>query len=205
MANNTTNVSVGKPAVAGAIWSAPLGATLPTNATAALDEAFVCMGYVSEDGLRNTNSPTSETIKAWGGDTVATVATEKLDQFKFKMIEALNVDVLRAVYGSGNVSGTLAEGVTVRANSSEVEARAWVYETIMTNGTLKRIVVPNGKISEVAEIVYKDNEAVGYDVTINALPGDEAFSYDTHKEYIQTPAGSAATETGEQSGDESGG
>lgn len=186
MGNNTANVSVGKPAVGGAIFSAPLGTTLPTNATETLDSAFVCMGYVSEDGLRNNNTPTSSEIKAWGGDVVATVGTEKKDQFGYKLIEALNTDVLKSVYGSGNVSGDLATGITVRANSTEVEARAWVYDTIMNGNVLKRIVVPNAKISEVKEIVYKDNDAVGYDITINAMPGGEAFGYDTHKEYIKS-------------------
>lgn len=185
MGNNTANVSVGKPAVGGAIFSAPLGTALPTSATETLNTAFVCMGYVSEDGLRNNNTPTSSEIKAWGGDTVATVGTEKKDQFSYKLIEALNTDVLKAVYGSGNVSGDLTTGITVRANSADVEARAWVYDTIMSNGAMKRIVVPNGKISEVKEIVYKDNEAVGYDVSINAMPGGESFNYDTHKEYIK--------------------
>lgn len=188
--NNTSNVSVGKPAVAGAVYTAPLGSTLPTDATTALDAAFTCLGYVSEDGLRNNNSPSSDNIKAWGGDTVATVQSEKQDTFQLKLIEALNVAVLKAVYNDDNVSGTLETGITVRANSEETVPLVWIYDTIMSNGALKRIVVPNGKIAQVAEIVYRDNEAIGYDVTINAMPGDADFGYDTHKEYIQKPAAS---------------
>lgn len=187
MSNNTANVSVGKPAVAGAIFTAPIGTTLPTNAVTALGEAFTCLGYVSEDGLKNNNSPSSNNIKAWGGDTVATTQTEKQDTFSLKLIEALNVAVLKAVYNSGNVTGTLETGITVRANSAEAEPLVWVYDTIMSNGALKRIVVPNGKITQVAEITYKDDEAIGYDVTITAMPGDAAFDLDTHKEYIQMP------------------
>lgn len=185
MGNSTANVSVGKPAVGGAIYTAPVGTALPTTAAAQLAETFKCLGYVSEDGVRNNNSPSSTTIKAWGGDTVATVQEEKQDTWQMKLIEALNVDVLKAVYSSGNVSGTMDTGITVRANSAETEALVWIIDTIMSNGALKRVVIPNGKISQVAEIVYKDNEAVGYDVTINAMPGDSDFGYDTHKEYIQ--------------------
>ena len=36
----TQNVTAGKPAVGGAIKSAPIGTVLPTDATTALDEAF---------------------------------------------------------------------------------------------------------------------------------------------------------------------
>lgn len=183
MSGTTSNVTVGKPNVSGAIYNAAAGATLPTSATETLS-GFTCLGYVSEDGLSNSNSPESDTIKAWGKDTVLTLQAEKEDTFSFTLIEALNVDVLAAVYGSDNVSGTLSTGITVRANSDEVDASVWVFDMIMTGGVLKRIVVPNAKISEIGEIVYKDDEAVGYEITLTAMPGDSDFDYDTHKEYI---------------------
>ena len=186
MANNTANVSVGKPKVGGAIYNAPAGTALPTDATTALNAAFVCLGYVSEDGLTNENSPESDTIKAWGGDTVLTLQTEKADTFGFTLLEVLDVNVLKAIYGADNVSGTLADGITVRANSAEVDASEWVFDMIMTGGVMKRVVVPNAKITELGEIVYKDDEAVGYEVTLTAMPGDSAFDYDTHKEYIKS-------------------
>lgn len=181
MANSTANVSVGKPATGGAVWRAAAGTTLPTDATTALDAAFKCLGYISDDGVTNENSPESDDVKAWGGDTVQTIQTEKTDTFSFTMIEALNVEVLKAVYGSANVSGTLAEGLTVRANSTEAEEGVWVIMTRRNNVT-HRIVIPNGKISEIGEITYKDDEVVGFNVTLTALPGSDG---DTHKEYFQ--------------------
>ena len=53
--NNAQNVSVAKPKVGGAIFVAPLGTDLPTDATTALDAAFQNVGYISEDGLTNSN------------------------------------------------------------------------------------------------------------------------------------------------------
>lgn len=182
MAQTVTNVTTGKPAVGGAIYRAPLGTTLPTSASAELDEAFVSLGYISEDGLTNENSVETEEVKAWGGDTVLTSQTGKKDTFSATFIEALNVEVLKMVYGDDNVSGTLAAGITVRANSVEAGGACYVVDQVMREGALKRIVIANGKLSELGEISYNDSDAVGYEVTLTALPG---FSDgDTHKEYI---------------------
>lgn len=182
---NTANVSVGKPKIGGAIYTAPAGSTLPTDATTALDAAFKCLGYVSEDGLTNSNSPSTETVKAWGGDTVLTILSEREDTFTFKLLEVMDVEVLKAVYGADNVTGTLATGITVRANVSTAPAACWVFDMVLTDGALKRIVVPNANVTELGDIVYRDSEAIGYEVTITAKPGDSSFDYDTHKEYIK--------------------
>lgn len=184
MANTVSNVSVGKPKVAGAIYNAPAGTTLPTDSTTTLNEAFVALGYVSEDGVTNTNTPEADTVKAWGGDTVLTLMTAKEDKFKFMLIESLNANVLKAVYGSANVSGALSTGITVHANSTQLPASAWVIDMILTNNATKRIVIPEGQIAEVGDIVYKDDEAIGYEITINALPST-TISGDTHIEYIK--------------------
>lgn len=52
---------------------------------------------------------------------------------------------------------------------------------VLKGGNLKRIVLPVAKITAIDPITYKDNENVGYGVTVQALPGADG---DTHKEYI---------------------
>lgn len=182
MSNNTENVAVGKPKVGGAVFCAPTGTTLPTDASTDLATAFVCVGYCGEDGVTNSNTPESEQIKAWGGDVVATPVTSREDTFQFKMLEVTNVDVLKAVYGSDNVTGTLAEGLTVKANNADRDELVWVIEMIL-QGSLKRVVIPKGSITELGDIVYKDDEVIGYEVTVSALPDT---SGNTHYEYLKT-------------------
>lgn len=182
MSNTVTNVTAGKPKVTGAVYRAPLGSTIPTDASTELVSAYKCLGYCSDAGLVNSNTRENTEIKAWGGDVVLNLQTGKGDTFKLVFIEALNVDVLKAVFGDGNVSGTLETGITVNVNAEELTDSIWIIDMIMRNGALKRIVIPIGKITALDDVTYADNAAVGYGVTIGATPD---ASGNTHYEYIK--------------------
>lgn len=184
MANTVANVTAGKPALTGAVYRAVLtdGLAIPTDATTALAADFKALGYVSDEGLTNTNSPDTDNIKAWGGDTILVVQNEKNDEFGLTLVEILNTDVLKTVYGSSNVTGTLADGLSVEATADEAEEAAWVIEMVARGGVLHRIVIPDGKISEIGEITYADDQVVGFELTVQALPDSNGV---THYEYFK--------------------
>ena len=180
---DVSNVTAGKPNVGGAIWRAPLGTDLPTTATETLEAEFVELGYAAEGGVTNTNTPESEVIRTWGGDVGLVVQQTKDDTFKMTLIEALKADVLKAVYGSDNVSGTLDSGLAVNVNSDDAEEASWVIDMIMRGGVAKRIVIPDAKITELGDIVYADDSAVGYEITLTAMPDTDG---NNHYEYLQS-------------------
>ena len=182
MAQTAGNVTAGKPKIGGSVFRAVSGTTAPTDADTALVAAFKDLGFCGEDGLVNANSPSTTEIKAWGGAIVLTVQEEITDTFKFTLIEALNDEVLKAVYGNGNVSGALSTGLSVSASADEQEEAVWVFEMVLNGNVAKRIVVPHGKITEKGDISYTDSDAVGYEITITAFPD---ASGKTHYEYFK--------------------
>lgn len=181
-ANNAANVSAGKPKIGGAIFRAPKGTALPSTAVAQLNEAFINLGFVSEDGVKNANSPESQVIKEWGGGVVLTTQNGKEDKFSFTLIESLNPEVLKVVFGDQNVSGTLATGISVTSNDDAQEGHAYVIDMEMKGGYIRRICIPDATVSEVGEISYKSAEAIGYAITLQAAKDSSGNS---HYEYIQ--------------------
>ena len=186
MQNSVQKVTAGKPKIGGSLFRAPLTETPPTDATTSLSGNFTCLGYISDDGLTNSTNKETTVVKAWGGDTVKVLHTSKTDTFHYKLLQVLDVDVMKSVYGDSNVTGTLDTGVTIKANNVEQSGNVLVFEMVLNETIKKRVVIPNGVVTEVADILYKDDEVVGYETTITALADSTG---NTHYEYIYGPTG----------------
>ena len=188
MSNTAGYVTAGKPRVGGSVYIAHLGTTLPETPSADLSSDYVGLGYISEDGVTNNNTPESDVVKAWGGDTVLNLQTSKDDTFSFKMIEAMNVNVLKAVYGDDNVTDDNGI-IKINANSKIPNSYVWIIDMVLKGDVLKRIIIPDASLTELGEISYTDSDAVGYEVTITAVPD---ASGNTHYELIQQSAEEAS-------------
>jgi len=177
------NVTNAKASLTGPIYWAPLGTTLPTSVDTQLNAAFKALGFVSEDGVDNDNSPESDNVKTWGGFTVLNMQTDRPDTFKFKMLESLNTDLLKVIYGTDNVTvDSSTEEVTVKATADDMAHGAWVIDSILQDGKKERIVIPDASVSELGTITRKDSEPISYEITITAVP-DATGVY--HYQYIK--------------------
>ena len=178
-------VSAGKPKNAGgAIFRAPAGTVVPTDAVSELGSAFVSLGLISEDGVSNENETSVEKVKAWGGVEVAAFQTEYSETYGWTMIE-VDVEALKVAYGDENVIVGEDGSIHVKHNGNEKEESVFVVETLLSGNRVKRTVIPRGKLEELGEVVMVDNEPIGYEVTISALVDDGG---DTSHDYIASIA-----------------
>ena len=184
MANTKENVTFGKPKVAGAIYRAVCGegVTIPTTVSEDLDTDLKCLGYISDDGVSHNMENSDDGIKAWGGDTVLVPDVDRTDSFQFTLLEVMNEEVLKAVFVDSNVTVSSApKQIAVASNSAVQPDCVWVIDMVMQGNNPKRVVIPKGAITEIGEVVYKDDEAVGYQITVN---GKADSSGNTHYEYM---------------------
>lgn len=185
--NDAQNVSFGKPKATGALFYAPLGTTLPTNATSELNPAtFKNLGFISEDGLVNGTETDTENVTEWGGAEVLSGQTSFAEMFTFNMIEQ-NENSMKLYYGADNVEvdgdGKL---LSIKVKPDELPEVVFVAELVLTGGRIKRIVVERGKMADRSgEISYVNGEAVAYPVQLKAFPNQENT---THAEYYATVA-----------------
>lgn len=176
-----TNVAFGKPKATGAVYVAPAGTTLPTNATTALNAAFKGLGYVSDAGLTNAVKTNVQEVHAWGGNKVLVGQTEFGETFTVQLLET-NVDALGVYYGTGNVAVDGSGNITITQSPTELPNCVVVFELVQTGGRIKRIVVPNARIADRSgDIKYTDKDAVMYPAQFEALPDANG---NTHMEYI---------------------
>jgi hypothetical protein len=185
MANNAGKVFVGKPLVSGGIFAAPVGSTLPTDATTALDPAFLPVGYITQAGLTKTIKRDTATIYAWGGDIIAVPQKTFSEDFKFAMAEYLNEVPAGVIYGEDNVTAATATGedtLAIHVTSEDAVHHAYVFEMKQGTGRV-RIAVPDAVISATADVVFKDDDVAFQEITITAFTDGTAFSY----EYSSSP------------------
>lgn len=163
MALDADNVRVG---VTGIVSVDDLAATAPTGTTGTFGTD---LGYVNEDGVTLTFPEGGDTtpIKAWqNGATVRTIRATSDDnpQITFTLLET-KLEVVEAALGV-TVTQTVTEG-SFEFDSTDVPvAKKWAVDVI-DGAELVRVYVPKGTPTGGLELVFKNDEAIGYNVTLD--------------------------------------
>ena len=177
---SNADVRVGAPdqKVTGAIKHAPKGTAIPaltdiTKAAVTLNQAFTGDEYVSQDGLTLAPSMSTTEIKDWSGATVRKVLEDFDGTLSWTMIST-NAGALAIAFGADHVTtaaATTTHGAQVQAALGAYlpEEQAWVF--LMKDGDARIVIaVPDGQITEVGEVTFASNAAVGWQVTLSCYP-----------------------------------
>jgi len=139
---DASRVGVAAGKVTGAIFTAPAGTALPTDAVTALPEAYQCIGYTSSDGWTNSESSSSTDIRAYEGQAVVyTSQAEYKEEITIKPIQ-IAVEAFRFIYGDDAVEITDAEtgSFVVKHGPRAVTPKPTVIEMVERPGILRRCV-----------------------------------------------------------------
>ena len=195
-----SDVRIGEPdqKVTGAIKHAPIGTSLPslssiTKAAVTIDEAFTGDEYVSEDGLTLAPSVSTTDIKDWSGATVRKVLESFDGTLNWTMIST-NEGAMGVAFGAEHVTASAATATHGAQTRTELgahlpERQSWVF--LMKDGDARIvIVVPDGQVTEVGEVTFASNSAVGWAVTLSTYPDENGENI-----YIMTDDGVVTAST----------
>lgn len=178
--NDYGNVSVGKPKVGGAVFVAPYGTALPTDATSALNAAFQCLGAISESGVSRTHDMDVSEFYDWEGNLAESSKRKYHEQQKFECIET-NGSVLKTAWGDTSVTDSAAATSWIRKSFNDAKLSI-VVETVLKDGRISRDVTACADLVGIGDHVKKPDGLIAYPFTFNCL-FDAAAGY-CSKEYV---------------------
>lgn len=187
---DTFNLGIGKGREGGYACIAPAG----TDPTGFIDVsktlADLCgtpssvlksLGYISEDGVTVSADIDTDDVSDWGGSVIASPMSSYGESVEVTFLESRDT-VLKAIYGEDNVT-TSAGTTTVRHNTKFNGSHLFIFDAVVSDTKVKRIVIPNGIIVERDDMEMNNSDLMGYKPTIKCLPST-FFEGDLMREYI---------------------
>ena len=136
---DASQVTVGAAKVTGAIFVAPNGTALPTDATTTLANTFKLLGFTSDAGVTIAESRESNAINAWEGRTkIFELVTSYTETVAFMPIQC-NGDVAKLMWGDDAVTVNGTSGaITAKHHGGTLDPVVIVIETAPRTGIVKR-------------------------------------------------------------------
>ena len=181
---NRANVMTGAPDVrfSGGFWIGPAVTDpdmFPTDATTAPNVAaeaagLTTAGFITSDGVTESEDRSTEKILDWNLDVIDVVETDYGLQLTVTCAESANADVLKFIYGEENVTVTeptadVPGQVHIRKGSRELENGAVMFDIKGKGGAAGRGFGAEVQVQSVGEITYTKSSLIQYPLTIDVL------------------------------------
>ena len=156
------------------VYTAPVGTTLPTNTTTALNAGFRALGLLSEDGMTESREEDVTDHWAWGNILVRTTRAKHKRQFVVTALE--DNDVVFDLVNPGSNTATVSGVVTRTVYVPDANPQAFVFQ-LVDGSITKRIAIPRGEVSAVGEKTYSDTEMAMTELTIAVYPDENGLLF----------------------------
>ena len=170
-----SEVTIGAAAATGAIYVAPKGTTLPTDASTSLGGTWKLLGFTSDAGVQISETSNNATIRAWEGRTeVYNVRTEYTESISFMPIQC-NEEVAKLMWGSSNVTVPSTGKLTVKHHGKTLEPVCIVIETTPRDNIVKRYC-GTFQLVERGQQTMDGTQVDGRTLTFNAIADDSGYT-----------------------------
>lgn len=171
----------------GNIYVAPVGTTLPTDSTTALNAAFVSLGYIDEDGVQITPEVDLTDIMMWQSALPVKTTLDTISlEIQFNMGQA-NYTTWGLYFFNGSFTEPTPGNAALTMDSTPgTQEKALVVEWEDDDGDDYRLVLPRAILADRETLSLVRNEAMLTGVTFRVLDnsGNFAYLYSTNDDLV---------------------
>ena len=178
MAYDSDEIVASRGRVSGVFFVAPTTATAPTSASATLT-GFDQLGFVSDAGIVQTINRETTKLIDMSGDVVKVLDNSTEVQYKLTPYQ-LTEGFLKLILGDDNVTVSSGALASATINSDPLAEHIFVFDMVLTNLRLMRVVVPRGVVTATGDMTFAKSNVLNSELTIDCLPdsdGNKAYYY----------------------------
>lgn len=159
------------------VMNPTLNTTFPENAVdkwTEFDKGWKRVGWISEDGITEGYEDEKVDLKMWqGGATVRSIIKATTSTLKFQCGETS--DIVWELFYKGMTVERGANGLrSMRIYTPGSDMRSYGMD-VLDGKTYIRLIIPRGEVSERADIVYKSDEPIKYELTLTMYPDENGL------------------------------
>lgn len=166
-ADNINNASA---MTGGALYVAPKGTTVPTDATTALANAYKALGYTAKDGFKMKIDRETVSWDTWESDDTVEIDTKHTVTTTVTPMETFAEDVAKLMFGSSNVVVASGAVTKITVDGDSLDECVLVVEMRLRNGKKCRVVLPRWKITSQGELTFNRQDPITSELQGKGLP-----------------------------------